>query len=1487
MVSLTDKMKWIDEHDSCGIVAVIEKNGLPTNDNLHKTIDVLNKLEHRSGFINGEGDGTGLLTDIPRKLWAEKLSSKQLSPQLANEPKFVVGHIFIDSTADSYSTIQEKIRKQFAEYQVEILLEEEKQVDNSQLGPNGKQREPLFWQIACISNVPVEEIQNQLFSLLIEIEKDRKVHVASLSNHSVVYKVMGTAKVLNHYFFDLNSPLFETRVSIGHNRYSTNTLSHFFRVQPFSLLGHNGEINTIQRLRDEATMLNIPLVHEGSDSQDLNRLIEGLMVRHQFSLFTVMELVFPPIYNEIWRIDTNLKDLYAFLRHLWGPFSQGPAGIVSRYENQCVFSVDALGLRPLWQVETEDTLYFSSEQGIVTSKQMISEPKSFAPGEKVGILLQENQPIIRLDHQQIQQLVLKEVYTRYPIKDYQKKLNPPHFPKTSSFYPEFKEIPSSVYAGFGWEKEHIDLAEQMATTGKEPIRSLGYDGPLAILSKERVNLADFLKETVAVVTNPAIDREREIEHFSTRMILGGRETFSPHEVGDISFEIKTPILLEGEIAQNIVSDLGTTSLEQTIAYFMQEAKEFVAILSLTFNPDQSIKERLEQLNQDAIHAVKNGARVIILDDQELFNGFKQLWLDPHLAIASIDMALKNEYMEGENLRRKVSIILRSGAIRHLHDIVTAIGLGADAISPYLLFATVSQKQNEDSIKNLFDALNKGIEKVISTLGIHELRGYQRLFSSIGFHQEIADILNIPNFYGNKKAGYSFSHLEEDAKKRADDFNHQTQPLRNYRLITRIWKAISQVASGTDSYQIYQEKLRDQESENPIALRHILDFKDGFEPIPTDEVHIGIGQHDYPFVISSMSFGSQNEIAFRAYAEAAYQLNMMSLNGEGGEIKDMLGMYPEHRGMQIASGRFGVNIELINSSHWIEIKIGQGAKPGEGGHLPGSKVSHKVAAARNATPYADLISPSNNHDIYSIEDLAQIISELKTGNRLAKIIVKVPVVPNIGTIAVGIAKAGADVISLSGYDGGTGAARVHAIQHVGLPIEIGVKEAHLSLIDSGLRSNVEIWADGGVRSGKDVVKLVLLGANRIGFGTLAMIAIGCTSCRGCHLDTCHVGIATQIENIEEANQRGLKRFVPRQFEQSVENLKRLFTAIGEEVKELTGQLGSKSLQDLVGRSDLLFQTKYLDLLDLKPLLVPATVHKQVVKIKQAAQPLSLAVGAEEINVQSSFEANAYVDTIVNSTNRMLGTNLSGNRVRSYLDGSYRSHPPVQLTLKKGSIPGNGLAAYLADGIKIELQGGGQDGLGKTAYGGKVSIMKTPNKDGVYLNGSVGKGFCYGAQKGLFMIQGNADSRAGIRLSGADMIIGGEITSPLQDHLGGIGERANIKGFAFEYMTNGRAVVLGDPGPWICSGMTGGTIYQRLVPEFGLDIDAIKRRIAKGAKVEILPLDEKGKADLTELLHLYIQELLKSGQKETGSRLLLLLNDLDSHFVRIVPANSLHH
>ena len=711
----------------------------------------------------------------------------------------------------------------------------------------------------------------------------------------------------------------------------------------------------------------------------------------------------------------------------------------------------------------------------------------------------------------------------------------------------------------------------------------------------------------------------------------------------------------------------------------------------------------------------------------------------------------------------------------------------------------------------------------------------------------------------------------------------------FRLYPRIWKMVGAVAKMDESYAELSRLIQQLEAENPLAVRHLIDLRYPEElSVDPEEVDTGIGSHSLPILFSAMSFGSQGETPFRIYAEAARRLNIICMNGEGGEIADMLGAYRHNRGQQIASGRFGVSMEFLNSVDFLEIKVGQGAKPGEGGHLPGFKVTEKIAAARHATPGVALISPSNNHDIYSIEDLAQIIEELRTANPKARISIKVPSVAGIGTIALGIAKAGADIITISGYDGGTGAARKHAIKFVGFPAEIGVREAHRALTEAGMRHKVEIWADGGARTGRDVLKLMLLGANRVGFGTMAMIIIGCTACRGCHLGTCHVGIATQIETVEEAEKRGLKRFVPRVLENGVIYETTFFRGMAREIRILTARLGFKRTQDLVGRADLLVQTRGLDRIDLAELLAPvrAGISRPLeAKVRIIRKPLNYLTSLVSNLVTDAFDAGEervrYEDNNATSSDRAIGTHLAGALVRGLEEGRFSGGNEALLHFNRDAIPGNGLAAFNIPRINIRVEGGAQDGVGKSARGGKIVILKGENRNGLRVGGSVGKGLAYGAQGGTFIIQGDADSRAGIRLSGADVVIGGRLRGPRNDVAGNLAGQANIKGFAFEYMTAGRAVVLGDPGPWLCSGMTGGIVYCHLDEELGMTRDALRCRIARGASVEIRDLEEGDVAQVEELLLAYHRELLHSHQEDEADWVESAIARCRSRFVKIVP------
>jgi len=1497
------------EHDACGIFSRIEKSGVPNNKTVQIGLQSLKAMRHRAGYVEGEGDGCGLLLDIPKLLWRRFLTETGLDSELVEDTHFFVAHLFL--TKDDPEAWLNRAHRLMEAHGADVLLTRVGQVKVDALGPAARRENPVFVQIAGLIDGPED---TNLYKLMAALETEVGIHVASLSRTTVVYKVVGDGDTLAGYYPDLVDPFYTSSYMLGHTRYSTNTSTSFSRVQPFALLGHNGEINTITRFYSEASMIGVSLDANFSDSQMIDGALHHFSSVQGWSLFEAAEVLFPPILNEIKHIPKDLADMYMFFRSLWGPFAQGPAAMMMRFGQEAVYSVDALGLRPMWLLETEDSYCFSSEQGVVPPSQWVNEPKPLSPGEKIGIRwLPAGQGTQLFAYADLQREVHVRSTKRFVFSGEAKSI---HFagpyPMGETVRHPHRDRKPLVFrqAAFGWREEDMKLLEFELQTGAEPIRSLGYDGPLPVLDQSLRLLPDFLQETVAVVTNPAIDREREIEHFSIRTVLGKRPSFSGLYHDATRVEIQSPLLLEElppylEIAREEVQNLahrhGTLIYEDALAQLHTNVHGTVEIL-LQRDDEETVPEALLRFSQEALEAVQAGANLIVLDDRLQFSRGRHI--DPYLAISAIHKALLRPASShgGEYLRRRSSLVLRSGAIRTLHDIVVAIGLGADAVTPYLMWEIAANKGSLQAVENLYVALCKGIEKVISTLGIHELRGYDRLFGGIGLEPEVAGILGVANFCGSTGIGYGFADMEREALQRQALYDTEEEKklprARSFQLYPRIWKSAGQVASGELDYAAYFGKLDAFERENPINLKHLLGFKFGEETALVDETEVdtSVDGHTYPLVISSMSFGSQGETAYRSYAEAAYQMNIVALNGEGGEIKELLGKYPRNRGRQIASGRFGVNAELCNAAYVLEIKIGQGAKPGEGGHLPGSKVTVQVANARNASQGVDLISPSNNHDIYSIEDLAQVIYELRQINPLAKIAVKIPVVPNIGTIAVGVAKAGADIITLSGFDGGTGAARAHAIRHVGLPSDLGIRIAHQALAESGLRQHVELWADGGMRSGADVMKAILLGANRVGFGTMAMVALGCTSCRGCHKDTCHVGIAKQMTSMEEAREKGLTAFAPREFELAVGNLKRFFTSVGEHVRVLTKQLGATRTQDLVGRSDLLAQVSLTDRVDLSWMTqVQKLTLGQGTRVEfrhwedesevaaSISSTLAMAVGTGSTSMSTGHGSQAVrvlpaihsADTGLLEAPRALGTRESGEQVRN-------RHQTNNRTVRKYPfVAGNGFAAYHTVGMLSIAEGGAQDGVGKSAYGGRIVVLKHRGTDGIWRGGSVGKGLAYGAQRGMFIIQGNADARAGIRLSGADIVIGGEVEGQVRDDLGYLGARANMKGFAFEYMTNGRALVMGDPGPWICSGMTGGTVYLRYNPEVGLTEDAIRRRIAKGAKVNLRHLDADGEADVVELLLAYHKELRRSGQLDAAEQLVPILKRPAEYFYMVRP------
>ncbi|MDZ4769413.1 MAG: glutamate synthase-related protein [Chloroflexota bacterium] len=1529
------------ERDACALICAVRKGGQATHGNVKRTIEALTRMNHRTGFVDGEGDGVGIMTDIPRELWAKSLAGANVRSSLVTSPSFWVAHLMIpNAMRDERDALVRRIIEKIQSAGLEVLIERDGRTESYILGRSAKLNEPLFVQLAGTSEgLTVERLEQTIYRLQKSIEREYRVHFPSFSARSVVYKVQGTIEILRRYYPELRDPDYASTVTLGHARYSTNTNPVFERAQPFNVLGHNGEFNTISRFRLEAQMLGLALPENGSDSQDVDAVIDALCMDHGFDLIEAMEHVFPPFAHDLIQNAPEIHATYEAMRQSFGPFAQGPAAVVARVGDQVVMSVDALGLRPLWFGETEKEYFASSERGVYPLDSMTVDPKPLAPGEKVALIIRPGQRIEVLSHPAIQRYVLRRRQERQDAAWIDQEGDSAWTPVGGNAYspaPAFDrfapasarvaemvapapvavalQMPSAhpwvsmaqalsptVLAALGWERYHISVVETMGESKKEQVGSLGWDGPLAAMSQTRVNLADYFKETVAVVTNPSIDRERERAQFSTRVLLGARPALGMTPTSDSApLTLSVPLLVgghellgDGDSLRKLASKHGTATLDDVMAHFGTSA----VVLSVGAAHDESVDTALLRLTEMAVMLVRDGARCLILDDTDATSG-ELLWMDPMLATAAVDRALR-EAPDDPNLRRQTGIVVRSGALRDLHDLVLCLGMGANALVPYALYAVAAglaprapkDPLTPDALITLIDstltAMISGIQKITSTIGCHELRGYGQSFSSVGLSLEVADMLGTPNYFGSATRGLTWDALTRDSQARGrelrgEDKNRLDNPDRLY---PKMWKKIEDIAVGEMSLEEYETAMLKLESEMPVAPRHLIGFTKTDGDVHPASVNLAVGTHSMPILIGAMSFGSQGELAYKAYAEAAARMEILCVNGEGGELSDVMGKYKPYRGNQIASARFGVNIEFLNSCSVLEIKVGQGAKPGEGGQLPGYKVTAKVAEARHTAVGVDLISPSNNHDLYSIEDLAQLIDELKIANPSARVSVKIPVVPGVGIIAVGIAKAGADIINITGYEGGTGAARAHSLRHVGLPAEIGVWLAHQALIASGLRQNVELWCDGGMKSGRDVIKMMCLGANRVGFGTLAMVAVGCTICRKCHEGTCHVGITTHLTTVEEALAVGVKHFEPREFDNAVQGICNVFMMLREDIQRWTAALGFTRTQDLVGRADLLEQIAYTDRIDLSPLFrytpmpdkvtLPAGVGRLVSRPRNfLTMQITRLVGR---SAEFGDSEMTYDDEQVMAMDRALGTHTIGAIER----GEIENPPFLHLRFSNSAIPGNGLGAFIDERMDVLVEGGAQDGVAKCAKGGTVSILKGLNHDGTRLDGSVGKSFAYGAQGGRFIVQGNADSRACIRLSGADVVFGGEIRTPLRDELGALGARANLKGFACEYMTSGRVIILGDPGPWMCAGMSGGVVYQRVQPEMGLTEAAIRRRIAEGATVELFALDDEGLSDVTALLTAYIDTLCANNQPETARRIENLRANPRQHFVMLAP------
>jgi len=678
-----------EERDACAIIGFFNKNGYPSHSNVQRTIDALIKMGHRAGEIGGEGDGCGILTDIPRQLWREILEKEGKEAALADQAGFAVAHILVprDELAKDEQLLT-RILTLCGRHGAQLLVERHGQVRSDALSTMAKASEPLFVQLALLLD-DGKNCARTLYELNVAIEEKFPVHVASLSNTVTAYKVHGAPEILSLYYPELKRREFQSSATIGHSRFSTNTLPTVLRAQPFSLLGHNGEINTIARLREEARMLGLSLPLGGSDSQDLNRTLEGLIQVHGMSLYEAMEVCFPPIFTEAAKLPVNQQQMYTLLRQFFPASAQGPAAVITRWQDQCVFSVDAMGLRPLWFGETNKFYFASSEAGVVAQEEILCDPKVLAPGEKLALQLQPQQGIDVYPHDELRELVYQRMSKRAKLERYTDQLTdgaqlPNAAIKETELFQKMANFKlDNLLSGFAWKRSDLLNIKEITKSGQDPIASLGYDGPLAALATTHQNIADYFKEQVAVVTNPAIDRERETEHFSSQVFIGPR----PHFTGRVASitSLAAPLLTGGlriaaKTDQNkTAQQFGLCSIETLLGQYQPGSGKRYKTISCTLKRDETIEEALTRLDEDALQAVRRGTQLLFLDDSRAFTP-TQSFLDPALVVSSLHKALKAERTKnGQSLRRSTAMVLRSGALRNLHDILFCVAMGADAV----------------------------------------------------------------------------------------------------------------------------------------------------------------------------------------------------------------------------------------------------------------------------------------------------------------------------------------------------------------------------------------------------------------------------------------------------------------------------------------------------------------------------------------------------------------------------------------------------------------------------------------------------------------------------------------------------------------------------------------------------------------------------------------------------------------------------------------
>lgn len=1495
------------EHDACGVGMVVNIHGNKSHELVDHALKVLENMRHRGAEVGKDGDGAGIMLQIPHEFILLQ------GIPVPEKGKYGTGLVFLPKEEKAQSEILSIMIEEIEREGLQLMHLRTVPTNPACLGEAALSTEPAIKQvfITGVSDDKVDTFARTLYIIRKKIEhrvKHDDFYICSLSNTNIIYKGMLSSMQVRQYFPDLTNPYLTSGLALVHSRFSTNTFPTWSLAQPFRLLAHNGEINTIRGNRgwmqarekvllaphtpndNETTSTNLgglrgtdiaPIVQPGmSDSASLDNVLE-FFVMSGLSLPHAMSVLVPESFNDKNPISEDLKAFYEYHSILMEPWD-GPAALLFSDGRFAGGMLDRNGLRPArYTITKNDMMVVASEVGVMDfDPTMIAEKGRLQPGKILLIDTQEGK--IYYDGEIKQQLAHEHPYRQW--------LN------TNRIQLEKLKSGRHVENGvqdllqkellFGYGAEDIDSTIiPMATNGQEPTASMGNDTPLAVLSDKPQIFFNYFRQQFAQVTNPAIDSIREELVMSLTEYIGrvGSGILNPDETNCKMVRLPHPILnnTQLDILCNIrYKGFKTIKLNMVFKTKLKEGE--------TPQAGEDLQEALDKLCKDAEKAVDDGFNYIILTDKVLENpsveeGMQWAFIPSLLAVSAV-----HHYLISVGKRVQTALIVESGEIRETMHAALLLGYGASALCPYMVFAILDELVKKHKIQedyptaeaNYIKAVKKGLFKIMAKMGISTIRSYRgaKIFESIGLSESL-----LKSYFGTEVSTIGGIGLEKIAKdaisrsmspfKETNKTFLQNQGLFHWRKdgIKHAWNpetiATLQLACRTGNYQKYKEFSRlVDEKESPIFIRDFLGFKrnvsttsspseENHTAIPIDEVE-PVSEIVKHFVTGAMSFGALSKEAHEAICLAMNKLGARSNTGEGGE--DAERFHATHEGIslssktkQVASGRFGVTTEYLVNAEEIQIKVAQGAKPGEGGQLPGFKVNEVIAKTRHSIPGISLISPPPHHDIYSIEDLAQLIFDLRNVNPQAAISVKLVAESGVGTIAAGVAKAKADLIVISGAEGGTGASPASSMRFAGISPEIGLSETQQTLVKNSLRSGVRLQVDGQLKTGRDIIVMALLGADEFAFGTAALIVLGCVMMRKCNLNTCPMGVATQNPALR-------KHFLGR-----YEHLVNYFTFIAQEVRECLAEMGYKSLNDIVGHTELIEfaqdkkAIKEQLQLDFNRLLYkesedPDAIHFSLSTPPHTLTPHSLdqqMIVAANKSIEAQEEVN--LDYAIKNTDRAVGAMLSGTIAKRY---GLAGLPNDTINVKFKGSAGQSFGAFLAHGVSFKLEGETNDYFAKGLSGGRIAILphvrSNFNAEDNIIAGNTG---LYGATSGELYINGKVGERFGVRNSGAIAVIEGA-----GDH-------------CCEYMTGGRVVVLGDTGRNFAAGMSGGVAYvwdKHHTFDYFCNMDMVEINLVE---------DNVSRKELHELIR---QHYLYTGSKLART----MLDDWNRYvedFIQIVP------